>query len=243
MPVYVMKSTEVARSCSDSDVLVAEVLGPLEALDLALDERPVRLGLRHHLGALLPVLLDAEVGPVEEHRVPALLQAEADDLALRAMVEVERHRHVQVGGHRRPHGVEDVGSDRLHGLHRGLHDHRRPELFGGGEHRLHRQVVDDVDRRHAVPLLERPLHDVLGWHHRHSSTSCHGQVEHPAARWPRPRSTHRRSRRAGHRGSPEASPRRSPPPPRCRRRAGRRWRARSAGCCAGRRCARPSMST
>ena len=41
------------------------------------------------------------------------------------------------------------------------------ELLGRRQDGLHRQVVDDVDRRDAVAVRERLLDDLLGWHDRH----------------------------------------------------------------------------
>ena len=66
-----------------------------------------------------------------------------------------------------PHRVEGLGADRLHGLQRRLDDQRRLELGRRREHGLERQVVDDVDRRHAVALRERAVEDLTHRHDRH----------------------------------------------------------------------------
>ena len=68
-----------------------------------------------------------------------------------------------------PHRVHGVEAGHLHVLDRGLEDDGRPELLGGGEDGLHREVVDDVDRRDAVPLGERAGEDLAGRNDRHAT--------------------------------------------------------------------------
>ena len=94
-------------------------------------------------------------------------QAGRDPLAVRAVVEVQRHRDGHRVRPRAPHRVQRPGADRLHRLERRLDDQRRLELGRRGEHRLEREVVDDVDRRHAVALRERAIEDLTHRHDRH----------------------------------------------------------------------------
>ena len=68
------------------------VLDAGDALDLALDLRAVAVGLGDDLDRLARVLGDVELGAVEQHRVPARLEAGRDPLPVGAVVEVERHR-------------------------------------------------------------------------------------------------------------------------------------------------------
>ena len=164
-----MKSSAVSSACSLALLVVGHLLDALERLDLALDERSVATRLGDDLDRLALVLLDAQLRAVEEDRVPALLEAERDHLALGAMVEMECDRNRERPGHLGPHREEHVGADRFHGLDRGLDDERRAQLLGRGQHRLHRQVVDDVDRGDTVAFRERALDDLLGRDDRHGS--------------------------------------------------------------------------
>ena len=150
-----------------------------DRLDLALDVGAVAAGLGHHLDRLPLVLLDRQQRGVEEDGVPALGQAVADHLPLGAVIEVQTGRHLDATGHRLPHRVEHAGADRLHGLHRGLDDDRRPGLHGTGEHILHGEVVDDVDRGHPVPLLEGGLQDVCQGCDGHDASLDAGRCRHP----------------------------------------------------------------
>ena len=77
------------------------VLDSLDALDLALDVRPVPAGLGHDLLGLPLVLLDGEGRGVEQHGVPPTLQARADHLALGTVIEVERDGNLDTRGHGR----------------------------------------------------------------------------------------------------------------------------------------------
>ena len=147
------------------------VLDPDDALDLPLDLSAVAVGLGHHLDGLARVLLDVELGAVEEHRVPAGPQARGDPLAIGTVVEVQGHRHGRVVGPHAPHRVEGAGADRLHRLQRRLDDERRLEIGGRGQHRLERQVVDDVDRRHAVALREGRIEDLTHGHDGHGTAA------------------------------------------------------------------------
>ncbi len=76
IPVARMKS-----SATSSDWIVAggiradAVLDALDPLDLAFDGGAVPPRLGHDLDALPAVLLDGELGGIEEHRVPAHGQA------------------------------------------------------------------------------------------------------------------------------------------------------------------------
>ena len=54
--------------------------------------------------------------------------------------------------HRPEHADQPVTAVGADGLDRGLQDDRRALLLGGGEHRLDRQVVEDVERGDPVPL-------------------------------------------------------------------------------------------
>src|SRR5215210_3917178 len=69
------------------------------ALDLTLHLRPVPLGLGHNLAGLAGVLLDVKVRPVEEHGVPAGLEAGRDPPPVGAVVEVQRHWDGNLLGH------------------------------------------------------------------------------------------------------------------------------------------------
>ncbi len=69
------------------------VLDPQHAFDLTLDLGAIAVGLGDDLDRLARVLRDVELGPVEQHGVPARAQADRDPLAVRAVVEVQRHRH------------------------------------------------------------------------------------------------------------------------------------------------------
>ena len=68
------------------------VLDAADALDLPFHVGAVLARLGHDLEALAFVLLDRQLVGVEEDRVPARGQAGADDLAVGAVVEVQRHR-------------------------------------------------------------------------------------------------------------------------------------------------------
>ena len=120
-----------------------------------------RARLGDHLDGLAGVLVDGQGRAVEEHRVPPGLEAGRDDLAVRAVVEVQRHGHGRGLGHRPEHVVEHPGADRLHRLDRGLDDQRRAQLLGGRDHGVEREVVDHVERRHPVPLGEGAVEDLL----------------------------------------------------------------------------------
>ena len=109
-PVVRMKSSAVSSDCSRSDPPRRDVLDPLEALDLALDQRAVGLASATTSMRLAGVLLDAQLRAVEQDRVPALREAQADHRPVRAVVEVERDRHGDALGHRRPHGEQHVGA-------------------------------------------------------------------------------------------------------------------------------------
>jgi hypothetical protein len=156
-----MKSSATGSDWARFLVGADVVLDPGDGLDLALDVRAAGVGLGHHVDGLPEVLRHRQAGAVEQHRVPALAQAVAQQHAVRAVVQVQADRDIDAGGHLLPHGEQQVKPDGLHGLDRGLDDHRRPLLDGGGEHRLHGQVVHHVDRRDAVALAERPVHDLL----------------------------------------------------------------------------------
>ena len=78
------------------------VLDAGDRLDLALDVRAVPAGLGDDLDRLPLVLLDRQVRGVEEHRVPAPLEALGDHRAVGAVVEVQRDRHLDARRHRRP---------------------------------------------------------------------------------------------------------------------------------------------
>jgi hypothetical protein len=126
--------------------------------------------LRHDLDALALVLLDGELAGVEEDRVPALRQARADHVPLGAVVEVQRDGDPHVLRVGEPHRVHRVQAGHLHVLDRRLEDDRGPQLLGGGEDGLHREIVDDVDGRDAVPAGERAVENLLGRHDWHAST-------------------------------------------------------------------------
>ena len=152
-PVSRMNVIAVSRLCLSVSVSV-------DRLDLALDGRAVSPGLGDDLDRLALVRLDGQGRRVEEHGVPASFEAVGDDLPLRAVIEMQRHGHLDARRHRLPHAEEHVQPDRLDGLDRRLHDHGRPRLDRSGEHRLEREVVHDVDRRHPVALTEGPIDDL-----------------------------------------------------------------------------------
>ena len=99
------------------------------------------------------------------------------------MVEMECDRNRERPGHLGPHREEHVGADRFHGLDGRLDDERRAQLLGRGQHRLHRQVVDDVDRGNTIAFRERSLDDLLGRDDRHGSTSCRLRVTLAVSSW------------------------------------------------------------
>ena len=137
------------------------VLDAPDALDLALHVRAVPPGLGHHLDRLAGVLVHRQRRPVEEHRVPPGVQAGGDHLALRAVVEVQRHGDARRLRQRPEEPVEDLGAHRLHRLDRGLDDERRADLLGRRDHGVEGEIVDDVERRHAVSLGEGAVEDLL----------------------------------------------------------------------------------
>ena len=143
------------------------VLDAHHALDLALDLGAVPLGLGDDLDRLARVLGDVELGAVEQHRVPAGLEAGRDPLAVRAVVQVQRHRHGHRVGAGTPDRRELAGTEGLHGLQRRLDDQRRLEVRRRGQDGLQREVVDDVDRGDAVALREGAIEDLPHRHHRH----------------------------------------------------------------------------
>jgi hypothetical protein len=128
------------------------------------------------LDALPLVLLDRQLGGVEEDGVPALREAGADHVPFRAVVQVQRDRDPHVFRVRHPHGVHGVQAGHLHVLDRGLEDDGRPELLCGSQDCLHRKVVDHVDRRDAVSLGERAIENLPGWHNWHASTSSRNAI-------------------------------------------------------------------
>ncbi len=147
------------------------VLDAGHRLDLALDLRAVAVGLGDDLDRLARVLLDVELRAVEQDGVPARVEAARDPLAVGAVVEVQRDRDGDRVGPRAPDRVERVRAERLHRLERRLDDQRRLELGRRGEHRVEREVVDDVDRRDAVALGERPVQDPAHRHDGHGSAT------------------------------------------------------------------------
>ncbi len=149
-------------------VLVADaVLDPLDRFQFALhrDAMPVRQ--RDHFLGLRQIVLVGQPGGVEQHRVPSLGDAFLQDLTVRAVVQVQRRRNGHAPRHFREHNPDEPGAHLLHGLHRNLHDDRRPRLLGRGQHGVHRQVVDDVERSHSVTFLKGIAEDLLHrnyWH-------------------------------------------------------------------------------
>ena len=81
--------------------------------------------------------------------------------AVRAVVQVQRHRDRHVADQGPEDAEELVAAVRPDRLDRRLQDDRRLLLDGGGEHRLDAQVVDDVEGGDAVPLRERAVEDLL----------------------------------------------------------------------------------
>jgi len=77
------------------------------------------------------------------------------------VVEVQGDGNGRLVGHRANHLVQDPRADLLDGLQRRLEDHRRLQVGGRGEHRVDRQIVDDVDGGDAVALLEGRIQEVL----------------------------------------------------------------------------------
>ena len=148
-------------------LVARHLLGALEALDLALDCRAVAAGLGHDLDALARVLLDAQLRGVEQDGVPAGREARGDHRAVRAVVEVEGDRHADVRRHRRH--IANITSTPVSSrcftdvcTMSGARSSSAAASDG-----LHRQVVDDVDGRHAIALVERPPEDLLGRNDRH----------------------------------------------------------------------------
>ncbi len=133
---------------------------PLHALDLPLDVRAVFARLLDDLGRLAGVLLDVQMGAVEQDRVPARLQADGRPFALGAVIEVKGDRHGCLLGHRAEHLVEHLGPDRLHRLDGRLDDQGGVELGSRIDHRPQADVVDDVEGRNAVALLEGGIENV-----------------------------------------------------------------------------------
>ena len=87
---------------------------PLIALDLALDVR--RRAARASATTSMVWRVFSSTGSVDASKsteFQPVSQAVGDHLALRAVVQVQRDRDRDVGGHRRPHRVEHVGADRL----------------------------------------------------------------------------------------------------------------------------------
>src|SRR5512132_1244778 len=136
------------------------VLDPPDALDLTLDIRAIFARLLDDLGRLAGVLLDVQMGTVEQDRVPARLQAGGRPFAVGAVIEVKSDRHGCIFGHSAEHLVEDLGPDRLHCLDGRLDDQGGVELGSRVDHRPQADVVDDVERRYAVPLLEGGVENV-----------------------------------------------------------------------------------
>ncbi len=91
------------------------------------------------------------------------------------MVQVQGDGDVHVGGQGAEHPQEPVapvGADRLD---RRLQDDRGAFLHCCGENGFDAQVVDDVERRDAVPLRERPVENVLGGHDWHGASRRRGR--------------------------------------------------------------------
>ena len=169
MPVERMNSSATVERLRLGLLVRADtVLDALDALDLPLDVCTEATRLLDDLLGLALVLLDRKRRPVEEHGVPAGLQAFRDHLALGAVVKVKGDRDFDPGGHRAPHLEKHVSPDGSHRLHRRLHDHRRAEVDRGRKHRLERQVVDDVEGCDAVAVLERTVEHVLQCDDRHA---------------------------------------------------------------------------
>jgi hypothetical protein len=137
------------------------VLDPGDRLDLPLDVGAVGARLGHHLDRLPQVLRYRQPGGIEQDRVPAGPQGYADDLAFRAVVEVQGDRDLDPGRHLAPHREQQADPDGAHRLDRRLDDDRGALLDRRRQHRLHRQVVDHVDGGHAVAVTERPVDDLL----------------------------------------------------------------------------------
>jgi hypothetical protein len=130
---------------------------------------PARFG--NDFDALALVLLDRQLRGVEEDGVPASGKTGRDDVPLWAVVQMQGGRDRDPAGIRRPHREHGVDAGHLHVLDRRLDDDRSPQLLGGREDGLHREVVDDVDRGHAVTLREGTIEDGLGRYDRHLTTS------------------------------------------------------------------------
>ena len=156
-----MNFSDTSTGCIVALVVGAHVvLDPPDALDLTLDVRAVFARLLDDLGRLAGVFLDVQMRAVEQDRVPARLQAGGRPFAVGAMVEVKSDRHGCIVGHSVEHLVEHLGPDRLHRLEGRLDDQRRVELGSRVDHRPQADVVDDVESRDAVPLLEGGVENV-----------------------------------------------------------------------------------
>src|SRR5208283_6181403 len=66
--------------------------------------------------------------------------------------------------------IERIQAGGFHRLYGRLHDQRRAQFDSGGDDRLEREIVDDVERRNAITPRERVFEDRLGGNDRHSST-------------------------------------------------------------------------
>ena len=164
------RSRATGRSAASSPVISSVAL---EALDLALDVGPVAA----RLGDDLDALAACSPPPTASRRRTAPSSSpwsrhSADDVALRAVVEVERDGHRDVLRHRAPH--RDTSRRRRSSftvLTEVWTISGARSSSAAARTASHRQVVDDVDRRDAVALGEGAAQDLPGGDDRHDGTS------------------------------------------------------------------------